>query len=457
MTSSRSRSLLMCVLLSALAACAPEDGPNHPLADELPAPADASQAGPLDAGLDGGREDGAIACTPTLASLQSSLFVPQCALAGCHTGTRAAAALDLTRSDLASLLIGRSASSCDNQVLVAPGRPSASLLLTKMNGHLPAGCGDPMPPAGQAPASALLTCVADWIAALPPAADAGSDGASSDAASCEMCGGSSCVDLKSDRLHCGSCQTQCGANATCAQSTCVCGGGLTSCGGSCVELATDPNNCQGCGVKCASTQLCTPSGCSSTASCGTLTKCGSACVDTKTSGLNCGACGNVCPSGTTCSAGACVCPGGKTLCGGACVDTTSSPDHCGACGNVCGAGKSCTNGACACAGGPVSFAAVAPILADNCTNAGCHVGNMPKEGLDLTATKAYGELVNVRAAQCRDGRVLVPTAGTGKSYLLQKLYGKDMCFGTQMPKAGVSIAPADLALIEAWICNGAQR
>jgi hypothetical protein len=63
----------------------------------------------------------------------------------------------------------------------------------------------------------------------------------------------------------------------------------------------------------------------------------------------------------------------------------------------------------------------------------------------------------VRASQCKDGRLLVPTSGTGKSYLLQKLYGKDLCSGSQMPKAGVSVAPADLALIEAWVCNGAAR
>jgi hypothetical protein len=113
------------------------------------------------------------------------------------------------------------------------------------------------------------------------------------------------------------------------------------------------------------------------------------------------------------------------------------------------------NSACSCASGPVSFASVAPILADNCTNSGCHAGNMPKEGLDLTAAKAYAELVNVRAAQCKDGRVLVPTNGSGRSYLLQKLYGQNMCSGSQMPKAGVSVPSADLALIEAWICNGA--
>jgi hypothetical protein len=155
-------------------------------------------------------------------------------------------------------------------------------------------------------------------------------------------------------------------------------------------------------------------------------------------------------------AGICSCDSGKTLCGTACVDTSSATDYCGGCGVVCGAGKACLKGVCSCAGGPVSFSQVAPIFVDNCTNSGCHVGNMPKEGLNLSASKAYSELVNVRASQCNDGRLLVPSTGTGKSYLLQKLYGQSMCSGSQMPKAGVSLSSAELALIEAWICNGAQ-
>lgn len=123
---------------------------------------------------------------------------------------------------------------------------------------------------------------------------------------------------------------------------------------------------------------------------------------------------------------------------------------------ACGAGKVCSQGVCSCAGGPVGFASVSNIFVDNCTNSGCHAGAAPKEGLNLTATKAYSELVNVKASQCSDGRLLVPSTGTGKSYLLQKLTGQDLCSGTKMPKADSALSAADLALIQAWICNGAK-
>jgi hypothetical protein len=163
-----------------------------------------------------------------------------------------------------------------------------------------------------------------------------------------------------------------------------------------------------------------------------------------------------CAAGQTCLAGKCVCPNGGTLCGGRCVNTGSDAANCGACGTVCGAGKSCIQGSCACASGPIAFSQVAPILADNCANSGCHSGTVPRESLNLTSTKAYAELVNVKSAQCADGRMLVPTSGAGASYLLQKLHGTNLCSGTQMPKAGSTLPANDLALIEAWVCNGAK-
>lgn len=104
----------------------------------------------------------------------------------------------------------------------------------------------------------------------------------------------------------------------------------------------------------------------------------------------------------------------------------------------------------------MTFASVAAILVDNCTSAGCHAGTSAKAGLNLTASQAYAELVNVRATQCSDGRLLVPSTGSGPSYLLQKLYGKDMCSGSKMPKADSMLPPNELASIEAWICNGAR-
>lgn len=488
-----------------------------------------------DAGSDP-RDGAAEHCLPTLESIRTTIFAARCATAGCHIGPKAAAALDLTRTDLSARLIGASASSCSGPTLVSPAKPESSLLLTKMNGHLPDGCGEPMPPSGAPLSTEQLACVRDWIAGLSTL-DAGVASDAGDAATCATCGSQSCVDLRtsaqhcgacgracparstcsngacrcpsglslcgggcvdptSDPTNCGSCGVSCSAGSTCAAGACTCGTGLTSCNGACVETATDPNNCQGCSVKCASNQLCTQSGCASAASCGSLTQCGSACVDTssslahcgacyvgcaagqrceggscvcpngatlcgtscidtQTNALHCGSCGRVCPSGTSCNAGVCTCAAGESLCDGSCTDTTTDANHCGECGVVCGAGKRCEQGSCRCIGGPATFATISPILVENCTSAGCHAGAVPKAGLNLTASQAYRELVDVRASQCTDGRSLVPSSGTGPSYLLQKLYGQDMCAGTKMPKADSTLPAAELAKIEAWICNGA--
>jgi hypothetical protein len=517
------------VLVATLVACdaADLDGPHRPALPFVDVPHDA-----LDAGV--GDADAAVtACSPTLPSLQSTILMPLCATAGCHAGKSAAAALDFTRADVGPSLISVAASSCDGHTLVVPGDPDASLLLAKMSGHVPSGCGEVMPPGSSGVAPNLLECVRGWIGALARTSDAGAG----DGAACESCGSSSCVDLTQDALHCGTCATRCpsgsgcvagqcqcptgfslcnglcvdlrsdpahcgsctqncGANSICDAGQCACSTGLTNCSGSCVETRSDPNHCQGCNITCSAGQLCTPTGCSS-GGCGGLTKCGSACVDTMNSlshcggcgvacapgqtcqagdcvcpnsaslcgstctdttsnALNCGSCGHACPPDTTCNAGSCACAGGKTLCGDACLDTNSDPRNCGGCGVVCGAGKTCMQGSCACASGPVSFASVASILADNCTNAGCHAGVAPKEGLNLTAAKAYAELVNVKASQCNDGRLLVPTNGSGQSYLLQKLYGQSMCSGSKMPKADSMLPAGELALIEGWICNGAK-
>lgn len=164
----------------------------------------------------------------------------------------------------------------------------------------------------------------------------------------------------------------------------------------------------------------------------------------------------MCPQGTACTAGTCACTSGKSLCNGVCVDASSDSQHCGNCATVCSTGMHCSSGACACDGPAVSFASnVAPVLANACTNSGCHAGAQAKASLDLTLGRGYSELVNVTAAQCSDGRKLVAPGASSSSYLLQKLLGVQLCSGTQMPKAGSSLPSADLSLISRWICQGA--
>lgn len=188
-----------------------------------------------------------------------------------------------------------------------------------------------------------------------------------------------------------------------------------------------------------------------------LTACSSDCVDVKSDKNNCGACGTVCP--VVCANGACAtsCPPPTTNCSGSCVDTQSSVANCGACGTRCEGGKVCTSGACSC-GAQVSLSTqLQPLMTAECATTGCHKGNQAKADLDLTAGRSYAEMVGPRstAAGCTS-RLLVVPGSVEQSYFVNKLTGIGMCNGSAMPKSG-GLAPAQVDLFRAWICNGAPN
>jgi len=180
-------------------------------------------------------------------------------------------------------------------------------------------------------------------------------GATSCSASQTVCGGG-CVDLATDREHCGACDKGCGLSEACKAGKCelACPTPLTACdaqgGARCVDLAKDSTNCGACGKACAAGLVCTTDAtgkptCGLTCAGGT-TKCGDACVDTKIDDLHCGDCQTTCTGNTTCSNGGCCAPG-RTNCSGTCVDALRSSKDCGKCGVQCGAGEVCVAGGCA--------------------------------------------------------------------------------------------------------------
>lgn len=125
-------------------------------------------------------------------------------------------------------------------------------------------------------------------------------------------------------------------------------------------------------------------------------------------------------------------------------------------------GATASAGAPASAGGQVgcgpavSFSSqVQPIFTANCASAGCHTGARPAGKLTLAAGASYAALVNV-AASC-SGRVLVKPSAVSESYLMDKLLGRALCTGSQMPKAGSSLPSAALSAISGWICEGAPK
>lgn len=90
---------------------------------------------------------------------------------------------------------------------------------------------------------------------------------------CDKCGGSTCLDLKTDKANCGMCGNAC---------TDVC------CNGSCVDSTSDNANCGSCGSACMNGNTC----------------CSSSCVDTNSDKSNCGTCGSSCSG--TCTNGQCM-------------------------------------------------------------------------------------------------------------------------------------------------------
>jgi hypothetical protein len=336
-------------------------------------------------------------CTPELEALRSEIFTPSCALASCHSSADAAGGLDFEASDLEAELVGAPSGTCDGWIRVVPGAPDESLLYLKIAG--PAPCGTLMPaPDGLPPDQ--VACVRSWIEEL-------------EGTSCETCGGDACVDLETDAQHCGECGNACPDGLPCIAGACTCPDGQQLCEDICVDLQTDPQYC--------------------------------------------GSCSNNCAPGQVCSLGECADGCGElTDCDGACVDLSTNVDHCGECGNPCGPGTMCVMGSCGCPGDGVSFAAeVEPLLVAQCTGAGCHGFPNPAAGLDLRAGFAYDDLVGVASSQCND-RLRVAPGQPASSYLLDKLTGVNLCFGTKMPKAGPGFSAEQIATISEWICRGAM-
>lgn len=102
----------------------------------------------------------------------------------------------------------------------------------------------------------------------------------------------------------------------------------------------------------------------------------------------------------------------------------------------------------------VSYAQVQAVFTASCTGNGCHSGVNPQGGLDLTPTKSYAALVGQPSGQCTPTRTLVQPGAPDQSYLVNKLLGTDLCFGSKMPKTG-SIGAENIQLIRDWIFNGA--
>lgn len=89
----------------------------------------------------------------------------------------------------------------------------------------------------------------------------------------------------------------------------------------------------------------------------------------------------------------------------------------------------------------------------------CHTstGRTPAAGLDLQATVAWNNLVNV-ASSAKPGAVRVIPGDATNSYLIKKLIGASDIVGLRMPRNGPPyLTDAQVTMIQQWIAAGAAN
>jgi hypothetical protein len=174
---------------------------------------------------------------------------------GCHQTPMPAASLDLVSDGVATRLVDVTSASCVGWKLVVAGSAEQSFLYQKVALQMPQ-CGLQMPVA-MALTNSETQCIRDWIVGL-----AGND----PPPPCETCGTTVCVDLQSDPMFCGDCQTSC-ADSVCASGVCQgCPTDQTACNGECVDVLSDTNNCGDCGNGCGGGEECINGECQCAAS-----------------------------------------------------------------------------------------------------------------------------------------------------------------------------------------------
>jgi hypothetical protein len=115
-----------------------------------------------------------------------------------------------------------------------------------------------------------------------------------------------------------------------------------------------------------------------------------------------------------------------------------------------------------CAGAPAdSFAAIQNVIFNGkgCSSGGCHSGNLPPNGLNLTNGSSYSAIVNVNA-QIGGGLKRVLPGDANNSYLYRKVAAKTQpgsftIFGSPMPLSGSALSTNQLAALAVWINAGA--
>lgn len=94
----------------------------------------------------------------------------------------------------------------------------------------------------------------------------------------------------------------------------------------------------------------------------------------------------------------------------------------------------------------------------HCLNAGCHNAQSQAGALNLTPGASYAALIDVvpdNPAAAADGLLRVEPFDPSNSFLLVKLTAPSAAEGARMPLGMPALSQSDIAMIEAWILDGA--
>ncbi len=117
--------------------------------------------GGSDGGGGGGGGGGGTPLEPTLASIQSNVFTPTCAVSGCHTGAGAQQGLRLESGMSHAMLVNVPSVEVPSLLRVEPGNPDDSYLIQKLEGT--AAVGGRMPLVGGPLPQADIDVIRQWI------------------------------------------------------------------------------------------------------------------------------------------------------------------------------------------------------------------------------------------------------------------------------------------------------
>ncbi len=99
---------------------------------------------------------------PNFSEIQASVFTPDCATPGCHSGSGPAASLNLEAANSYTMLVGVLSTQSAGTQRVNPTNPNASYLIQKLEG--PGVTGSQMPPGGPL-AQSDIDVIRQWITA----------------------------------------------------------------------------------------------------------------------------------------------------------------------------------------------------------------------------------------------------------------------------------------------------